>query len=259
MAALQFLLVFTLFSLVASIRCTNREPLNGETFHISARSTRKSHRHFRRQPTPNVAKPPPNNDFNYLIEDESSQVVSTPWELQQKVNRLLQLKQVSGTSIIAVLFLALAFRNRMLLEYLGMEGVGVPTAFHPPMKLMMCFLVIANAVSAIALFAQPMKMKVFGKAALAANIFNEALGMLSNVVVILHMFLLKNKSEAQVAMGTCLAHFFWASMLLSISRSRWISPTPRATTSPPAGPRGSMPPTYAPNASGPQPLYPTRQ
>lgn len=255
MAALLYTLIFVLFFSAVSIRCTNREPLNGESFHMSARSPRKLHRHLR-QPPPNVTTLPQYYVVHDGMEDDTTKAVSTPWELQQKVNRILQLKQVSGTSIIALLCLALAFRNHVRLEYLALEEL--PIVCYPPMKLIMRFLVIANTVSGIALFTQPAKMKVFGKTTLAANVFNEALGMLCDALMIIRLFLLKKDSEAQLVIGNFLSHLFWASMVLSINRSRWISKSPR-TTAPPSS-RGSIPPSsHALNSARPQPYYPAKQ
>lgn len=249
MAVLQFLVLLTLFYLVVSERYTNKGLINKESVRISARSPRKTNRNFR-QPTPAATKPPQNNDFHLLDEAHSSKTVSSPFLLQQKVNSLLRLKQVSGTSIVAVMFLALALRNGMLLEYLGIEEL--PAGFRLPMKATTSFLVVANVLSAAALFKQPVKMKVFGKATLVLNVLGEALAIVSDVVAMIHMYLLKKHPEVQVAFGKFLGHVFWAMTLLSVCHSRWISPTPRRTAVSP-GSQGPVQPPYTPNNNIPAP------
>jgi hypothetical protein len=173
----------------------------------------------------------PNQELNLEVDEHLFRDVDTfnqqrndlkPLPSDSKLRKLMSLRLISGPLFIAILFTALSIRTLSLLEHIGQDSL--PTFTHMPSRAFTVLLLSANLIAGIGMLVRPSKAKVLGKLVFALNIVRESMGIAANLFSIVLLTIRHQEPEAHIALGQLLGNLFWASSLLSVSRTRWISP-----------------------------------
>lgn len=170
----------------------------------------------------------PNQELNLEVDEHLFRDVDTfnqqrnDLPSDSKLRKLMSLRLISGPLFITILFTALSIRTLSLLEHIGQDSL--PTFTHMPSRAFTVLLLTVNLIAGIGMLVRPSKAKVLGKLVFALNIIRESMGIAANLFSIVLLTIRHQEPEAHIALGQLLGNLFWASSLLSVSRTRWISP-----------------------------------